>query len=56
MVAFECSFECATREDATHALLEMISQIDGGYHCGYLNYADGSWSCEGEDELDEELN
>jgi hypothetical protein len=54
MVQFECSFECATRDEATYALLEMINQINGGYHWGDLNYADGSWSCLGEDEDEDE--
>lgn len=53
MIAFECTFECATRAEATHALLEIINQINGDYHCGYLNYADGGWSCVGEDEPEE---
>lgn len=50
MIEFNCAFECETREDATHALLEIINRIHEDYHSGFLNYADGSWSCIGEDE------
>jgi hypothetical protein len=50
MIQFECSFECATREEATYALSEIISQINEGFYCGYLNGAYGSWSSIGEDE------
>lgn len=50
MIEFNATFECTTRAEAVWALQEIIDQIEGDYHCGSLSYADGSWSCVGEDE------
>ena len=50
MIKFECDFECQTNQDAIYALQEIISQLEGGYSCGHLYGADGSWSCDGEEE------
>lgn len=49
MVRFEINFECCTRQDAIYTLQEIMSQLEGGYSCGYLCGADGSWSCSGEE-------
>ena len=54
MITFKCSFEVATRHDAVWALQEIISQIEGDNYCGFLSYADGSWSSSGEEDLDED--
>ena len=53
MIKFETQFECATTQDAIYTLQEIMSQLEGGYSCGHLCGADGSWSCSGEDEEDE---
>lgn len=50
MIKFEIEFECATTQDAIYALQEIMNQLEDGYSCGYLCSADGSWSCEGEEE------
>lgn len=54
MITFECSFEVATRQDAVWALQEIISQIEGDNYCGFLSYADGSWSSSGDEEPEED--
>lgn len=54
MIKFETEFECATTQDAIYALQEIISQLEGGYSCGHLNGADGSWSCTGEEDGEED--
>ena len=54
MVQFETNFECRTRQDAIYALQEIISQLENDYSCGYLCSADGSWSCEGNEEFENE--
>lgn len=54
MVRFETNFECCTRQDAIYTLQEIISQLENDYSCGYLCSADGSWSCEGEEESENE--
>lgn len=53
MIKFETEFECATTQDAIYALQEIISQLEGGYSCGHLYGADGSWSCTEKDEDEE---
>ena len=52
MVRFETEIELSTKQDIIYALQEIIRQIENDYSCGYLCSADGSWSCEGEDEDD----
>ena len=54
MIKFECEFECKTEQEVIYALQEIMSQLEGGYSCGHLYGADGSWSYEGEEEEEEE--
>lgn len=54
MIKFETQFECATTQDAIYTLQEIMSQLEGGYSCGHLCGADGSWSCSGEDNEEDE--
>lgn len=54
MVKFETNFECATIQDAIYALEEIMEQMEDGYSCGHLNNANGSWSCGGEEDFEEE--
>lgn len=54
MVRFETNFECCTKQDVIYTLQEIISQLENDYSCGYLSSADGSWSCEGEDESEDD--
>ena len=57
MIKFECEFECQTEQEVIYALQEIMSQLEGGYSCGHLCGADGSWSYEGdEEEEDDEEN
>lgn len=54
MIKFETEFECATTQDAIYALQEIMNQLEDGYSCGHLNGADGSWSCTGEEDDEED--
>ena len=54
MIKFETEFECATTQDAIYALQEIMNQLEDGYSCGHLCGADGSWSCTGEEDDEEE--
>lgn len=54
MIKFEAQFKCATTQDAIYALQEIMKQLEEGYSCGYLNGAEGSWSCSGEDDEEDE--
>lgn len=51
MIRFECDFECQTSQDAIYALQEIMNQLEDGYSCGHLCGVDGSWSCEGEEDI-----
>ena len=54
MITFETQFECATTQDAIYTLQEIMNQLEDGYSCGHLCGADGSWSCTGDEEFDDE--
>ena len=54
MIKFETEFECATTQDAIYALQEIMNRLEDGYSYGHLCGADGSWSCKGEDDEEED--
>lgn len=54
MITFEAQFECATTQDAIYTLQEIMNQLEDGYSCGHLCGADGSWSCSGDEEFNDE--
>ena len=55
MFKIETEFKCETTQDAVYALQEIISQLEGGYYCGYTGgEIDGTWSCTEDTEEEEE--